>query len=217
MRKSDTEKTEKVGEIVYRYSSDWIHTLETENHWRLYWQQQRLMQNHISAGQHILEIGVGSGFTANYLRSKGVKVTTIDIDKDKNPDIVANVVTFDWSSYSFDHILAFEVFEHIPFTEFEKFLALFNQICTGYFFCSVPISEYVLLRLEARIPKLGNRELKLSLPKKKLSTDHHFWEIGSNNITISYLEFVFKKNNLNIVNKMKKLSRLYFSATTMMK
>ena len=49
----------------YRYSSHWIHELEGETHWRLYWRQQKLMQDLVREGDRVLEIGVGTGFTAN--------------------------------------------------------------------------------------------------------------------------------------------------------
>ena len=64
-----------VNGVEYTYSSDWIHSLETEDHWSLYWQQQKIMQGHIAPNHRLLEIGVGSGFTANYLKSKNIKVT----------------------------------------------------------------------------------------------------------------------------------------------
>ena len=44
------------------------------------------MEGLVLPKQHVLEIGVGSGFTANYLRSRGVQVTTLDIDHEKEPD-----------------------------------------------------------------------------------------------------------------------------------
>ena len=88
------EKKQIVNGIIYRYSTSWIYKLETEQHWRLYWHQQKLMEGKVKPGDSVLEIGVGTGFTANYLRSKGVNVTTLDIDADKKPDIVANIVTY---------------------------------------------------------------------------------------------------------------------------
>src|SRR5437763_1112619 len=105
------QKTDLVDGVAYRYSTEWIHQLEGETHWRLYWRQQRLMRDLITPDDRLLEIGLGTGFTANYLRSRGVAVTTLDIDADKRPDIVANVARYDFPT-GYDAILAFEVFEH---------------------------------------------------------------------------------------------------------
>ena len=36
--------------ITYRFSSAWIQELESEEHWRLYWRQQKLMEGRIHGG-----------------------------------------------------------------------------------------------------------------------------------------------------------------------
>ena len=54
------------------------------------------MEGLLAEGDTVLEIGPGSGFTSNYLRSKGIAVTTLDIDPAKHPDIVANVVEYEF-------------------------------------------------------------------------------------------------------------------------
>ena len=102
----------------YSYSTDWIHNLESKKHWQLYWHQQKLLENRISVNDKILEVGVGSGFTANYLKSKGFNVKTVDIDQNKNPDIVKNIVYTEPKFFNFDVLLAFNIFEHIPYDEF---------------------------------------------------------------------------------------------------
>ena len=58
--------------------------MEEEEHWRLYWNQQKIAESKIQAGDRVLEIGLGTGFTANYLRGRGVRVTTLDIDAEKS-------------------------------------------------------------------------------------------------------------------------------------
>ena len=64
-----------------KYSSNWIHKLETREHWLSYWHQIKLMEGYVEQKDSLVEIGIGSGFTSNYLRSKKVDVLTIDIDK----------------------------------------------------------------------------------------------------------------------------------------
>jgi 2-polyprenyl-3-methyl-5-hydroxy-6-metoxy-1,4-benzoquinol methylase len=208
MRKHYDDKVEKVGKVEYRYSSSWIYSLESENHWRLYWQQQHLMRDEVKAGQHILEIGVGSGFTANYLRSKGVNVTTMDIDVEKQPDIVGNIVTFDWNGLSFDHILAFEVFEHIPLAEFSNLLLKLSSICSGYLFLSLPKGERRWLHCEITLPKLGTRTLRIASKRSKIIEPHHFWEVGIG-ITKDGLNRLFIANGFTICQEELKNSRIF--------
>jgi 16S rRNA A1518/A1519 N6-dimethyltransferase RsmA/KsgA/DIM1 with predicted DNA glycosylase/AP lyase activity len=85
-------RVEVIDGVEYAHpSSEWTKKLEKEFHWQLYWRQQNVMNNLIQPGDHLLEIGPGSGFTTNYLRSKGIQVTTLDLNPDKKPDIVANI------------------------------------------------------------------------------------------------------------------------------
>ena len=97
-----------------KYSSNWIHKLETREHWLSYWHQLKLMEGHVEQKDSLVEIGIGSGFTSNYLRSKKVEVLTIDIDKEKSPDIVSDAASFK-PDKNYDHFCAFEVFEHMGF------------------------------------------------------------------------------------------------------
>ena len=95
------------------------------------------MQHLVNKGETLLEIGVGSGFAANYLKSKGVHVTTLDIDKEKQPDIAANIVQYSFPN-QYEHISAFEVFEHIPFMEFKNVITKIGCVCKKNLFLSVP-------------------------------------------------------------------------------
>jgi len=70
---------------TFYYESEWIHKLETKEHWNSYWIQQKLIEEFVHKDENLLEIGVGSGFCSNYLKSRGFSITTLDIDKDKKP------------------------------------------------------------------------------------------------------------------------------------
>lgn len=208
MKNKNDEKYQKIGEHEYHYSTNWIYSLESEKHWRLYWTQLNLMKNDVKPDQHVLEIGVGSGFTANYLRSKGVRVTTIDIDPEKKPDIVSNIVTFNWADFKYDHLLGFEVFEHIPLQEFLKLLPHLASSFSGYLFFSIPKNERTWLHMEIQLPKLGNRTLRLTTKKNKITTKHHFWEIDAG-MTYKELTEHLKKSSLKISAQETKFSRLF--------
>ena len=143
----------------YRYSSHWIHELEGETHWRLYWRQQKLMQDLVRQGDHVLEIGVGTGFTANYLRSKGVTVTTLDIDADKRPDIVANVAGYEFPE-TYDAILAFEVFEHLPYHDFSSVLARLATAARRHVFLSLPRNRRLVASVGVKLPKVKARSFQ---------------------------------------------------------
>jgi hypothetical protein len=195
---------------VYTFSSDWIYELETEEHWRLYWRQQAIMGGVLKSGDRLLEIGVGSGFTANYLRSKGFNVTTLDIDEEKNPDTVANVVAYE-PVIDFDCILAFEVFEHIPFQEFDKVIGRLSSKCKKAFFLSLPHYRWIAAQFAVKLPKLGKHDLTITLPKCKLTTIHHQWEIGYKNIDRQAIVKVFASYGFHLVRSSEAFCREFFA------
>ncbi len=208
-KKPVDNKQQTVDGVTYHYSSDWIHHLESEEHWRLYWWQANLVKDSIQPSDRVLEIGVGSGFMANYLQSKGIDVTTMDIDADKHPDIVANIVTVDWHDYQFDHILAFEVFEHIPFEKFENIIKALSSSCHKTISLSVPLNERVLLRADIRMPIIGRKWINLTIPKFKIDEEHHFWEVGIGHVSKKQIYDMFAVNNFRLAKTYSMFSRLY--------
>ncbi len=192
------------------FDSGWIRKLESEDHWRLYWQQQKLMEGFVKPGDDVLEIGVGTGFTANYLKSKGVNVTTLDIDAEKKPDIVANIVDYEWPG-TYDAVLAFQVFEHIPFDYFQKIIVRLKSR-SDYLFFSVPVNEKSLLRLSFRVAGVPKeKKLTLAIPKNKITSKHHFWEIGHG---CDNMDGVLQEHGFKILKKEKKLSRMFYALAT---
>jgi 2-polyprenyl-3-methyl-5-hydroxy-6-metoxy-1,4-benzoquinol methylase len=200
----------KIRGVEYKYSAEWIYDLESEEHWRLYWNQQKLMQNKVRSGDNVLEIGVGSGFTANYLKSKGVNIKTLDIDREKKPDIVANLVEYQFPD-CYDHVLAFEVFEHIPFIQFKSVIEKISNVCKKYLFLSFPRNEKLWLQLNFQFPIVGKRELRLVTLKGKVTEPAHFWEIGDGSVSINDLEHVFCKRGFTILTKIKRFSRIFYA------
>lgn len=172
----------KIDKESFAYDSDWIHELEAIDQWALYWVQQNFMKDIISPDDDILEIGVGSGFCSNYLKNKGYLVTTLDIDENKNPDIVGNIVDYEFTK-DFDYILAYEVFEHIPFKYLKNSLRKLRTNCRKGLFISIPEYYPIVFSLKLKIPKMKQIEYSFLLPhlfpyRKKLDIHHH-WEVSS--------------------------------------
>ena len=203
-------QVEEVNGIKYQYSSDWLKELESEFHWRLYWYQQKMIQSYLNFQDNILEIGVGTSFTANYLKSKGFAVTTFDIDKEKKPDIVGNIVEQDWKGLKFSHILAFEVFEHIPFEEFKKSLKKLHSVCEKKIFISLPINKITLFEIEYKLPKIRRNTLRIALSKNKITTPAHFWEVGYDKYSEIFIENMFAEQGFKLTEKSKKSSFIYY-------
>ena len=133
-----------------KYSSDWINKLETREHWLSYWHQIKLMEGHIKPNDSLIEIGIGSGFTSNYLRSKNINVLTVDIDEQKLPDVVSDATKF-IPDKNYDHFCAFEVFEHMKFEEMDIILKNIKNKINENIFMSVPIYKKTPISLELKI------------------------------------------------------------------
>lgn len=196
--------------VKYRYSSEWIHQIESQEHWTLYWHQLKLMEGLTLAGDKVLEIGVGSGFTANYLTSKGYQVTTLDIDEAKKPNIKANIVSYSFKE-KYDYVLAFEVFEHIPFEEFLKVLQKLKQCCQKYIFLSVPNNSKTIIKLKGLLPFIGDFNINVSIPKKKITEPHHFWEVNHGEVSQLRFENELARAGLKKVRKTKVDNHLFYA------
>lgn len=189
----------------YQYETDWIHKLEKETHWRAYWLQQKIIENEIKKTDSILEIGKGTGFCSDYLKSKGYNVSTIDIDANKNPDIIGNIADYDFPE-KYDHIIAFEIFEHIPFDVFKQVLPKIKKCISKSLILSVPEGSISLMLLDIRFPiikhiRFGIRLQQRYLPsflRIKLSKYHH-WELNYNSeYSLNSIKKILNQNDLKV-------------------
>lgn len=151
--------------------------MEDEYHWNLYWHQQKLMDKKIIPSEKIAEIGVGSKFTYNYLKSKNYSVTSIDIDPDKNPDILLNIVDCDAEQLDYNVIIAFNIFEHIPYSEFLTTIKKFNIAGIEKLFFSIPLNKKTVFEFKIRIGRYLYKEIATDIRKHKITTEHHHWEL----------------------------------------
>lgn len=192
----------------YKYTSDWIHKLEDKAHWILYWNQVSLLLEAAEKDDSILEIGKGSGFTSNYLTSKGFRVTTIDIDPDKKPDILTNIVTYPFDE-KYDHILAFEVIEHIPYDEMELVMRKLYNACNKSVIISVPRNQKIWFTIDIKT-LLFQRTYSLATIRNKLTTDNHFWEIDYQSYSLERFRKFLKTTGFTITEERKQGATLFF-------
>lgn len=173
------------------YESAWIHNLETEGHWRSYWNQQKLMKEYLHKEDCFLEIGIGSSFCSNYLKQKGYKVTTLDIDKNKKPDIVGNICDMELQS-DYDNIIAYEIFEHFSFEFLSSVLNMLHRHCRKYLFVSLPENRrIILIDININVPDVRKFSISPQIPKfikKRELSKHHHWEV--NNLKKHSLEII---------------------------
>jgi len=88
--------------------------------------------------RRILEIGVGNKTVADYLERNGLDVDTCDLDRDLEPDVVADIKDLPFEEGSYDVVMACEVLEHLPWSDLDKALREMHRVCRTYALVSVP-------------------------------------------------------------------------------
>jgi ubiquinone/menaquinone biosynthesis C-methylase UbiE len=193
-----------------RYETDWIYNLEKEVHWRAYWLQQKILENKLSEGDSILEIGKGTGFCSNYLRNKGYNIQTIDIDPGKNPDIIGDIAEYDFPE-KYDYILAFEVFEHIPFDTFGRVIQNLKKCVNKNLIFSIPEGVITLLLVDVRLPVIKHIRFGIKVQQRFLPrflrlklTKYHHWELNyDNKYSLRSIKKLFDENGLEVISHTK--------------
>lgn len=127
----------------------------------------------------LLEIGKGSGLVSTVLKSRGLDVTSLDIDPDVRPDVVGSVLALPFADKEFDVTLCAEVLEHLPFEDFPKALSEIRRVTRRAVVLSLPNWGWTFW-LGLKLPLLPKLDFfwKLAGVLKHPSGGEHFWEIG---------------------------------------
>jgi len=149
----------------------------------------------LSAPKTILEIGVGEGVLRDYVRSHGgATYTSLDVAEDLHPDVIGSVLALPFKESSFDVVCAFEVLEHLPFSDFEKALQELSRVSKGKVILSLPHFGPPIKFL-CKIPFLREIAFAVKIPflKTHVFDGEHYWEIGKRGYSSQYLRSVVKK------------------------
>lgn len=149
--------------------------------------------------QNILEIGIGNGIVADFLRKAGFNVTTVDINPNLSPDIVGSVTDLKdiLQNTKFDVILCAEVLEHLPFDQFEQVISNMAETTREYAILTLPRCQKVIfdIQFSIKVPKLPciKKGLFLSVPSSNTIPEHH-WELNSSKATkLKKIEVILQK------------------------
>lgn len=113
--------------------------------------------------RNVLEVGIGNSFVSEYLRKRGIKVLTIDIDKSLNPDYIGSVTDLPFDDSSFELIACYEVLEHLPFDDFSLALNEMRRVTKKLVIISLPNSS-PCLRFQFEIPKICRIKILIPIP-----------------------------------------------------
>jgi ubiquinone/menaquinone biosynthesis C-methylase UbiE len=144
--------------------------------WMSYWHQ--LNEVFKTQPESVLVIGLGDSIVANILKSRIRKMTTLDVDGDLAPEVIASVEKIPLADNSFDMVLCAEVLEHLPFEKFNSCLEELRRVAKKNVVLSLPFfGPPVKILLKA--PFLKERKLAFKIPwPEKHILGTHYWEIG---------------------------------------
>lgn len=171
-------KTKVVDGKAVCFTSEWIYDLEKEVHFSWYYYQGEIVYNKLNRGQKILEIGLGTGLISDMLKRRKWDIKTLDIDEDKHPDFCDSAVDFDYQKHGVQAVLAFEIFEHIPYSTFSKVIEKLSRSNVNAICFSLPWCDQELFSFLIKLPILPKVQWSLRVSKKKIYAKSHFWELS---------------------------------------
>jgi SAM-dependent methyltransferase len=132
----------------------------------------------------VLEVGVGTGVAAAALRQAGVSVTTLDLQPELNPDLLAPVTSIPAAEGAFDAALCCQVLEHLPYHDATAAFRELRRVSRTGAVISLP-DVTPSIDLAFALPGVRRRRLECSPdwwarpPREdKLRPLGHHWEIG---------------------------------------
>lgn len=133
----------------------------------------------------VLEVGTGTGLTAELLRRCGHRVTTLDVDAAVRPDVLGSVTDIPLDDASHDVFACFEVLEHLPWEEVPLALAELARVTRRGGALSVPtvVPRVLVQRLNHRghsRPFLFRLPTLFGRRRLKNRDGQHAWELGAN-------------------------------------
>lgn len=170
--------------------------------WISYYYQIEEAVNLKKKNSDILVIGIGDGIVIDILKKMHQKVTTLDFDKNLNPDILGSVTELDklLKKKKFDCIICCQVLEHIPFSEFEKVISDLKNHTKEKLILSLPTRTISwIFKIECTI--LGERHLRIPMPRfwerqfrlEKEGFGEHYWELNAPHCKTKKVKNIIKK------------------------
>jgi len=157
---------------MYRWSSLW-------------YQLKEVLKDDV---QSLLEVGPGSGLMGLISSFYKVSYCSVDIAADLEPTYVGNLVDLTDVVGQFDCVVAFQVFEHMPYDESLKLLRTMANHARLKIIISVPnlVTEYSITIILPRRKKIRIPLRKINFFRKEFRFNgEHYWELGCKEVPYS--------------------------------
>ena len=148
--------------------------------WMSYWYHTKEITSRDDI-RTMLDIVPGTTFLHDILKihRPDIEYKTLDIAADLQPDFIGGVTAIPLPDNSYDIVSAFQVLEHIQFSDFETALKEMKRVSKKYIFISLPHFG-PSLELQVKIPFFHRLQWAVKVPyfKKHVFGGQHYWEIG---------------------------------------
>jgi SAM-dependent methyltransferase len=151
----------------------------TKQRWSSVWHQVDEVLR--SKPKAVLEVGPGPGVFKQVCALFDVRVKTIDIDPELDPDYVGSATALPFEDSAFDVVCAFQMLEHLPYEAALRAFEEMVRVSKSEVVISLPDAKRVW-RYCLHIPKLGHFNFLVPRPQLKrpvhVFDGEHYWEIG---------------------------------------
>jgi len=152
--------------------------------------------------EKVLEVGIGNSFVSNYLKERGIDITSIDVFHGLRPNITASVLAIPFCDETFDVIACYEVLEHLPYNDFPNALKELARVSQRHIILSVPDITTVY-RFYIELPKIKAIKKLIPHPFHRVTghkfDDEHHWEIGKKGYNLQRIKLDIINSGLNIL------------------
>ena len=164
--------------------------------WMSYWYQAKEISSRTDLVT-ILDIGPGTTFLRDILKihRSDIEYKTLDIAVDVEPDFVGSVTDIGIPNDSYDAVTAFQVLEHIQFSDVEKALLEMKRVSKKYVFISLPhfgpSIEFLF-----KVPFFPRIKFSFKVPyaKEHFFGGQHYWEIGKKGYSVKKIRNLLLKH-----------------------
>jgi len=135
----------------------------------------------------VLEIGPGPGIFKALAHVFELKVDTLDLDPDLQPDYVAQADAMPFDSGSYDVVCAFQMLEHVPYEVSLRIFREMSRVGRNRIVISLPDAQQAW-PYSIYIPKMG--EVKFFIPrpsmgpKEHVFNGEHYWELNKKGYSV---------------------------------
>jgi SAM-dependent methyltransferase len=152
----------------------------SKQRWSSLWHQLDEIQR-LEPGS-VLEIGPGRGLFKQFAGAFGIKVETVDIAADLNPDHLATASQLPFADASYDCVCAFQVLEHLPYADALSAFREMVRVTRRHIAISLPDSR-PQWQYSIHVPGWGQVEAAIHKPFWRPSpyafNGEHYWVVNA--------------------------------------